>query len=212
MKVCEIFTSIQGESTYAGLPCTFVRLTGCNLRCTYCDTQYSYDNGIEMTSIDIIGRVRHAGIKLVEITGGEPLLQREETLLLTGALLDEGYEVLIETNGSRSIQDIDKRAVIILDVKTPGSGMSEEMDFSNFALLKPSDEVKFVICDRADYDWSKKMLTTFSLTEKAKVLFSPALGMIQPSQLAGWIVEDRLAVRLNMQIHKYIFGPDERGV
>ena len=212
MKVCEIFTSIQGESTYAGLPCTFVRLTGCNLRCTYCDTQYSYDNGIEMTFIDIIGRVRQAGIKLVEITGGEPLLQREETLLLTRALLDEGYEVLIETNGSRSIQGIDKRAVIILDVKTHGSGMSEEMDFSNFAILKPSDEVKFVICDRADYDWSKKMLTTFSLTEKAKVLFSPALGMIQPSQLAGWIVEDRLAVRLNTQIHKYIFGPDERGV
>jgi len=212
LKVCEIFTSIQGESTYAGLPCTFVRLTGCNLRCTYCDTQYSYDNGIEMTFTDIIGRVRQAGIKLVEITGGEPLLQREETLLLTRALLDEGYEVLIETNGSRSIQGIDKRAVIILDVKTHGSGMSEEMDFSNFALLKPSDEVKFVICDRADYDWSKKMLTTFSLTEKAKVLFSPALGMIQPSQLAGWIVEDRLAVRLNTQIHKYIFGPDERGV
>src|SRR5512139_292363 len=150
LRVCEIFTSIQGESTYAGLPCTFVRLTGCNLRCTYCDTQYSYDNGIEMTLTDIIGRVRHAGIKLVEITGGEPLLQREETLLLTRALLDEGYEVLIETNGSRSIRDIDKRAVIILDVKTHGSGMSEEMDFSNFALLKPSDEVKFVICDRAD--------------------------------------------------------------
>lgn len=212
MKVCEIFTSIQGESTYAGLPCTFVRLAGCNLRCLYCDTQYSYDNGIEMSVADVIGRVKPAGVKLVEITGGEPLLQKEETLLLARGLLDAGYEVLIETNGSRSIQDIDKRAVIILDVKTPGSRMSEEMDFSNFDLLKPSDEVKFVICDRADYDWSKKMITTFGLTDRAKVLFSPALGMIQPSQLAGWVVEDRLAVRLNTQVHKYIFGPDERGV
>lgn len=212
MKVCEIFTSIQGESTYAGLPCTFVRLAGCNLRCLYCDTRYSYYNGIEMTVGDIIGRVKQAGVKLVEITGGEPLLQKEEILLLTGDLLDGGYEVLIETNGSRSIQGIDKRAVIILDVKTPGSRMSEEMDFSNFDHLKPSDEVKFVICGRADYDWSKKMITKFRLTEKAKVLFSPALGTIQPSQLAGWIVDDRLAVRLNTQIHKYIFGPDERGV
>lgn len=139
-------------------------------------------------------------------------MQREETLSLTRDLLDEGYEVLIETNGSRSIQGIDKRAVIILDVKTPGSGMSEEMDFSNFELLKRSDEVKFVICDRADYDWSKKKIATFRLTERAKVLFSPALGMLQPSQLARWIVEDRLAVRLNTQIHKYIFGPNERGV
>ncbi len=212
MKVCEIFTSIQGESTYAGLPCAFIRLAECNLRCLYCDTQYSYDNGIEMTVGDVIGRVKQAGVKLVEITGGEPLLQKEEILLLTGDLLDEGYEVLIETNGSRCIQGIDERAVIILDVKTPGSLMSEEMDLSNFDHLKSSDEVKFVICDRADYDWSKKIITKFRLTEKAKVLFSPALGMIQPSQLAGWIVEDRLAVRLNMQIHKYIFGPDERGV
>jgi len=212
LKVCEIFTSIQGESTYAGLPCAFIRLAECNLRCLYCDTQYSYDNGIEMTVGDVIGRVKQAGVKLVEITGGEPLLQKEEILLLTGDLLDEGYEVLIETNGSRCIQGIDERAVIILDVKTPGSLMSEEMDLSNFDHLKSSDEVKFVICDRADYDWSKKIITKFRLTEKAKVLFSPALGMIQPSQLAGWIVEDRLAVRLNMQIHKYIFGPDERGV
>ena len=212
MKVCEIFTSIQGESTYAGLPCTFVRLAGCNLRCLYCDTGYSYGSGIDMTIGDIIGRVKSAGIRLVEITGGEPLLQREETLLLTRDLLDMGHEVLIETNGSCSIQGIDQRAVIILDVKTPGSRMSEEMDYYNFGLLKPSDEVKFVICDRTDYDWSKKMIEAFGLTGRAKVLFSPALGMIQPSQLAGWIVEDRLPVRLNTQIHKYIFGPDERGV
>jgi 7-carboxy-7-deazaguanine synthase len=212
LKVCEIFTSIQGESTFAGLPCTFVRLAGCNLRCLYCDTRYSYQNGIEMTIEDIIGHVKLAGVNLVEITGGEPLMQKEDTLALTRNLLDEGYEVLIETNGSMSIQGIDKRAVIILDVKTPGSCMSNEMDFSNFDHLKPSDEVKFVICDRADYDWSRNIITTFRLKGRAKILFSPALGMIEPRQLAGWIVEDRLGVRLNMQIHKYIFGPGERGV
>jgi 7-carboxy-7-deazaguanine synthase len=212
LKVCEIFTSIQGESTYAGLPCTFVRLAGCNLRCLYCDTQYSYANGIEMNPGDIISRVRLAGVALVEITGGEPLLQKEETRLLTKDLLDEGYEVLIETNGSMSIQGIDKRAVIILDVKTPGSRMSEKMDLSNFDRLKPSDEVKFVICDRVDYDWARDLITAFGLKDKAKVLFSPALGMIAPAQLARWIVDDRLEVRLNIQIHKYIFGPDERGV
>ncbi len=212
MKVCEIFTSIQGESTYAGLPCTFVRLSGCNLRCLYCDTRYSYDEGAEMSVGDIIGRVRLAGIKLVEITGGEPLLQKEEALILAGNLLDDGYEVLIETNGSRSIQGIDKRAVVILDVKTPGSGMSEQTDLSNFDLLRPSDEVKFVICGRADYEWSKEVIVRFSLADRAKILFSPALDMIQPSQLADWIVEDRLTVRLNTQIHKYIFGRDKRGV
>jgi 7-carboxy-7-deazaguanine synthase len=212
LKICEIFTSIQGESTYAGLPCTFVRLAGCNLRCLYCDTQYSYSNGIEMTPGYIISRVKLAGADLVEITGGEPLVQKKDTLMLVRGLLDEGYEVLIETNGSLSIREIDTRAVIILDVKTPGSGVSDAMDFSNFDRLKPSDEVKFVICDRADYDWSRDLITTFGLKGRAKILFSPALGMIAPAQLARWIVEDRLEVRLNMQMHKYIFGPYERGV
>lgn len=212
MKVCEIFTSIQGESTYAGLPCTFVRLAGCNLRCLYCDTQYSYGNGIEMTVGDVIGHVRQAGVKLVEITGGEPLLQKEETLLLTRDLLGGGYYVLIETNGSRSIQGIDEGAVIILDVKTPGSRMSEEMDFSNFDHLKSTDEIKFVICGMSDYDWAKDVVAKYGLRDKAKVLFSPALGLITPAQLAKWILDDKLEVRLNIQIHKYIFGPDERGV
>lgn len=212
MKVCEIFTSIQGESTYAGRPCTFVRLTGCNLRCIYCDTQYSYNEGVETAPGEIIRRVKAAGVKLVEITGGEPLLQKEDTCLLARALLDAGYELLIETNGSLSIGDIDTRAVIILDVKTPGSGTGNAMDFSNFERLKPSDEVKFVICDRDDYDWSKDLIDTFGLKNKAKILFSPALGMIAPEQLAGWIVADRLEVRLNLQIHKFIFGADERRV
>jgi 7-carboxy-7-deazaguanine synthase len=212
VKVCEIFTSIQGESTYTGLPCTFVRLAGCNLRCVYCDTQYAFEGGIEMPLDDIVGHVKLVGVNLVEITGGEPLLQGRDTLALIGTLLDEGFEVLVETNGSLGIHEIDRRAVIILDVKTPGSCMSNEMDFSNFDHLKVSDEVKFVICDKSDYDWARDIVAKFRLRDRAKVLFSPAIGMLPPRQLAKWIVEDRLEVRLNVQIHKYIFGPEERGV
>ncbi len=212
MKVCEIFTSIQGESTYMGLPCTFVRLAGCNLRCVYCDTQYSYESGLEMSLDDIVSHVKLVGVNLVEITGGEPLLQGEDTISLIRMLLDEGFEVLVETNGSYGLKKVDRRAVIILDVKTPGSCMSGEMDFSNFDCLKPSDEVKFVLCDRNDYDWAKDIVAKFRLKDRAKILFSPALGMLSPRQLVRWIVEDRLEVRFNLQIHKYIFDPDERGV
>ena len=212
MKVCEIFTSVQGESSYAGLPCTFVRLSGCNLRCIYCDTQYSYDQGLEMSVGEIMNHVTLVGLNLVEITGGEPLLQEAETLQLTGQLLEEGYKVLIETNGSLSIKDIDRRAVIILDVKTPGSGMYAEMDVTNFGFIKPFDEIKFVICGREDYDWAKNIITEHKLKGRCKLLFSPALGMVDPAVLARWIVADRLEVRLNVQIHKYIFGPDERMV
>ncbi len=165
-----------------------------------------------MSGEDIISRVEEAGVNLVEITGGEPLVQEEDTLILVRHLLDKGYEVLIETNGSLSICSIDDRAVIILDMKTPGSGMGSQMDFSNFDCLKPSDEVKFVICDRNDYDWAKDIVTNLRLKDKAKVLFSPAVGMVQPAELANWIIHDKLDVRFNLQIHKYIFGPDERGV
>ncbi len=212
VKVCEIFTSIQGESTYTGLACTFVRLTGCNLRCVYCDTQYAFEGGIDMPLDDIVSHVKLVGVNLVEITGGEPLLQGNDTILLVRALLEEGFEVLVETNGSLGVGGVDRRAVLILDVKTPSSGMSGEINYANFDYLKPSDEVKFVICDRGDYDWAKDIVAKFRLMERAKVLFSPALGMLPPRQLAKWIVEDRLEVRLNVQIHKYIFGPDERGV
>ena len=211
MKVCEIFTSLQGESSYAGLPCTFIRLSGCNLRCVYCDTQYSYEEGSEMPIDEIRGRVRSAGVRLVEITGGEPLLQKDTPLLVRG-LLDEGRTVLIETNGSVSIEDIDRRAVVILDVKTPGSGMGGKTDLANFDLIKPTDEIKFVICGREDYEWAKETLSRYGLTEKARILFSAAIGMLAPSDLARWIIDDRLDVRLNVQIHKFIFGPDERMV
>lgn len=212
MKVCEIFTSIQGESSYAGLACTFIRLSGCNLRCSYCDTQYVYDNGTEMYINEIMNRVMTAGVNLVEITGGEPLLQGDDTHSLIRTLLDKGFEVLIETNGSIGIKDIDKRATVILDIKTPGSGMSHDMDFSNLDYIKPSDEIKFVICSRNDYDWSKKIISDYKLNGKCKILFSPAFGVLAPSLIVRWIIEDRLDVRLNIQIHKYIFGPDERMV
>ncbi len=212
MRVSELFTSIQGESTYAGLPCVFVRLTGCNLRCSYCDTRYSYEGGVEMTAAEIIGRVKESGVGLVEVTGGEPLLQGGETTSLIFSLLEEGYKVLVETNGSLSIRDMDRRAVIILDVKTPGSGMSGEMDFSNFEHIKPSDEIKFVICDRGDYDWSRQIISDHKLKGKCVLLFSAALGKLTPRQLAGWVLEDGVDVRLNVQIQKYIFGPHERGV
>ncbi len=211
MKVCEIFTSIQGESSYAGLLCTFVRLTGCNLRCSYCDTRYSYSEGIEMPVEEIVRGVSLSGVPLVEITGGEPLMQEGVDMLVRG-ILDRGCNVLIETNGSLGIGDIDKRATIILDVKTPGSGENGKIDYDNFDILKPSDEIKFVLCGRDDYDWAKEFISEKGLLGKHTILFSPVTAMLEPSELAGWITRDRLPVRLNIQIHKYVFGPDARGV
>ncbi|MBI5213235.1 MAG: radical SAM protein, partial [Nitrospirae bacterium] len=169
MKVCEIFASIQGESSYAGLPCVFVRLTGCNLRCVYCDTTYAYDEGREMSEDDILKAVSSYGLKLVEITGGEPLLQYD-TLSLMEKLLDGGFTVLLETNGSESIKDVDKRAVIIMDIKTPKSGMFEEMDLLNLKYLKPNDEVKFVAMVREDYEWVKEFIKDYALADKCKIL------------------------------------------
>lgn len=206
MKVCEIFTSIQGESTYAGLPCAFVRLSGCNLRCSYCDTQYAYEEGVELSIDEIVSRIAETGVNLVEITGGEPLLQESALKNLIVRLLDSGYTVLIETNGSINIRGIERRSVIILDIKTPGSGMSHEMDFANLEYLKPSDEVKFVLCDRSDYEWAKKIISDYRLKGRCTVLFSPAYGIMKPEDLIKWILEDRLDVRLNLQIQKYIFG------
>lgn len=211
MKVCEIFTSIQGESSYAGLPCTFIRLTGCNLRCSYCDTVYAYEEGTELTEDEIINKVKAAGTNTVEITGGEPLLQGDVFNLIK-RLLDEGYTVLVETNGSQDIKGIDKRAVIILDIKTPGSKMSEKMRLSNLTYLKPADELKFVITDRRDYDWSKNFIIEHGLSGKCKILFSPVFGNVDPADLSTWIISDRLDVRLNLQLHKYIYSPDARGV
>jgi len=211
MKVCEIFTGIQGESSSSGVLSTFVRLSGCNLRCSYCDTTYAYYDGTELTEDEIIDKVKTAGVKTVEITGGEPLLQ-EGVLHVVKRLLDDGCKVLIETNGSIDIRDIDRRAVVILDIKTPGSGMSEKMKMSNLDYLSPKDEVKFVITNREDYEWAKGVVSRYALAGRCKVLFSPAFGMLKPRDLSEWIISDRLDVRLNLQLHKYIYGPEERGV
>jgi 7-carboxy-7-deazaguanine synthase len=211
MKVCEIFASIQGESSYAGLPCVFVRLTGCNLRCSYCDTAYAYEEGIEMTEDEIIKSVSGYGINLVEITGGEPLIQKNIFNLIE-KLLNGEFTVLLETNGSENIKDVDKRAVIIMDIKTPKSGMFDKMDLANLKYLKPHDEVKFVVTDREDYEWVREFIKDYGLADKCKTLLSPAYGSLPAENLSQWIIEDKLPARLNMQLHKYIYGPEKRGV
>ncbi|MBI5026396.1 MAG: radical SAM protein [Nitrospirae bacterium] len=209
LKVNEIFKSIQGESTYAGLPCVFVRLAGCNLRCSYCDTAYAYYDGREMSGKEIFSKIKDYKIKLVEFTGGEPLLQKDIYPLIS-SLLDKGYKVLVETNGSISIAGLDRRAIVIMDIKTPESGMSEKMDFKNLNLLKEKDEVKFVVMNREDYSWAKGIIEKFGLIKKCHVLMSPAFGLVKPDTLASWILRDNLPVRLQLQIHKYIWKVGER--
>lgn len=211
MKICELFTSIQGESSFAGMPCFFIRLSGCNLRCSYCDTTYAYEDGIEFTEEEILKKVRNAGMNLVEVTGGEPLIQPEVYHMIQ-MLLEEGRSVLLETNGSQSIRGVDRRAIIILDIKTPGSGMSGRMDFSNLDSIGKHDEVKFVITDRNDYEWAKDIMHTFRLAQKCSLLISPAFGFTRAEDLARWMIDDRLPARLNLQLHKYIFGSEKRRV
>ena len=212
IRVCEIFTSIQGESTHAGLPCTFIRLTGCNLRCLYCDTTYAYEDGEDYTIDSLVDEAVRAGAAMVEVTGGEPL-EQEETPALLKALLDNGFfkNVLLETNGSRDISVLDARAIVIMDIKTPGSGEAGSFDLHNIDMLKPSDEVKFVLTDREDYEWARSFLQKHDTLIEKEVLLSPAFGALEPEELSGWILEDGLSVRLGLQIHKYIFGPDRRG-
>ena len=213
LRVNEIFYSIQGESSYAGCPCVFVRLTGCNLRCSYCDTQYAYDAGTDLTVAEIVAKVATYGCALVEVTGGEPLLQ-SDTPVLIAELLDLGHSVLLETNGSRDISVVDPRCIRIVDVKCPSSGAAETADSANIERLRAHDEVKCVIGDRRDYEFAKAVLERIqaSCPEPPTVLFSPVFGLLDSRQLAQWIVADRLAVRLNLQLHKYIWDPDQRGV
>lgn len=211
MKVNEIFKSIQGESSYAGLPCVFVRTTYCNLRCNWCDTTYAFHEGTERSVKSILEEVRGYRCGLVELTGGEPLLH-EEIYPLIAALLEEGHRVLIETSGSVPIDRVDPRAVIILDIKCPGSGMSHTVCWENLKRLKGGDEVKFVIADRADYDWAKEVLSQHPELSGRTVLFSPVFDRIEPRALAEWILEDRLPVRFQLQLHKYIWDPQMRGV
>jgi 7-carboxy-7-deazaguanine synthase len=211
MKICEIFTSIQGESSYVGLPCTFIRFTGCNLDCVYCDTLYAKKGGVELSEDEIMNEVSLVGVNLVEITGGEPLLQKE-VLHLIERLINEGHRVIVETNGSLPIGDIDRRATILLDIKTPGSEMWEEMDLTNLEYLKHNDEVKFVVVSKKDYEWARDFINKHHLDAKCRVLLSPAFGHLRPNELSKWMIEDRMPARLNLQVHKYIFGSDKKGV
>lgn len=211
MRVTEVFHSIQGESTYAGQPCVFVRLTGCPLRCTWCDTEYAFYGGEEMSVADVLATVKSYGCRLVEITGGEPLAQSQAFQLIE-SLCGAGYTVLIETSGAIDISPVDRRAHVILDVKCPGSGMMERMWWPNLAQLTAKDEVKFVIAGRSDYDWAAGIIAQHGLTGLCPVLMSPVFESLEPRQLAEWILADRLPVRFQLQLHKFIWAPDARGV
>jgi len=211
LKINEIFYSIQGESSHAGLPCVFIRLTYCNLRCSYCDTEYAFYEGKEMSIDEIIGETKKYKCNLVEVTGGEPLMQKESFELLK-RLCDDNYDVLLETSGSISIEEVDKRVKIIMDLKTPSSGMMEKNLLTNLNFLKSSDEIKFVIADRDDYDWSKQIIQKFKLAERCSILMGCVFDKLQPAELANWILHDKLKVRFQMQLHKYIWKPNKRGV
>jgi 7-carboxy-7-deazaguanine synthase len=213
LKVNEIFYSIQGESSYAGRPCAFIRLTGCNLRCTYCDTTYAYEEGEELDVDVIVKRVESYRCPLVEITGGEPLIQ-EETPILINRLIEEGFEVLLETNGSQDISRVDNRCVKILDIKCPSSGQADKNDLENLGKLKDKDEIKFVIGDREDFEYAKSLLNEIDTNPSRTnpVHFSPVFGEIEPNILAKWILQEHLDVRLQLQLHKFIWDPEQRGV
>lgn len=212
LTINEIFHSIQGESTHAGRPCVFVRLTACDLRCRWCDTPYAFHEGRKMSVDEVVADVVARGCPVVEVTGGEPLLQADVYPLMQ-RLLDAGKTVLVETGGHRSIAQVPDGVVRIMDVKCPGSGEAGKNDWSNLTLLKPADEVKFVIADRADYEYAREIVQREQLTGRvAAVLFSPVHGELAAKQLAEWVIADRLEVRVQLQMHKYIWSPETRGV
>jgi 7-carboxy-7-deazaguanine synthase len=212
LTINEIYHSIQGESTWAGEPCVFVRLTFCDLRCTYCDTEYAFYEGKKQTLDEIVAAVAGLGCKLVEITGGEPLLQKNVLPLMT-MLADAGFTVLLETSGAHEIGPVDPRVHRIMDLKTPGSGECERNLFSNIDHLTERDEVKFVIGSREDYEWSREQVAKFRLHERCRaILFSPIFGRIDPREIVEWILVDRLPVRFQLQMHKFIWTPTQRGV
>jgi 7-carboxy-7-deazaguanine synthase len=213
LRVNEIFYSIQGESSYAGRPCVFVRLTGCNLRCSYCDTRYAYDEGQYLNIDEIIAQVTSYHCRLAEITGGEPLLQKE-TPHLIHRLLDKSFEVLLETNGSFDISPIDERCVKIVDIKCPSSGEEKKNDLENLKRLCAKDEIKFVIGNREDYEYAKNIMSRVKKDnpEMKPPLLSPVYGLIAPKVMAEWILADHIDVRMNIQLHKIIWGAEAQGV
>ena len=211
LQICETFSSILGESTLAGLPAFFLRLTGCNLRCHYCDTTYAYEGGVEMTAAELLALAESHPARRVLVTGGEPLLQAE-TLPLLASLADAGLEVLLETNGSVPIRDVDARVRRILDLKCPGSGMESHNLWENLEHLRGGDEVKLVIRDQGDFAWAVAIIQRHGLAGRVPLLISPVFGEVPPQDAAAWILESGLPLRLNLQLHKYIWGPEVRGV
>jgi 7-carboxy-7-deazaguanine synthase len=211
LLINEIYASIQGESTHAGRPCVFIRTSVCNQRCSYCDTAYAFTEGAPAALDDVITKALSHGIPLVEITGGEPLLQPLLSRLCM-RLMEAGCEVLIETGGSHDISIIPNGVKTILDVKTPGSGEEHANDYENLQRLRPGDEVKFVLTSRADYEWAREFVRREKLDQRTSVLFSPAWSRVKPADLSAWLIADRLPARLNLQLHKFVWPPNKRGV
>jgi len=211
LTVNEVFFSIQGEGTRAGSPCVFVRLSGCPLRCSWCDTAYAFYEGEKCDEGAVLAEIERYPCRMVELTGGEPLAQPAAFPFAT-RLLDEGWQVLVETSGHVLLEPLDPRAVAIMDVKTPGSGEVHRMEWRNLELLKARDEVKFVILDRADYEWSRDLVREKKILDRCAVLFSPVHGVLDPGLLGRWILDDGLPVRLQLQLHKYLWPGVERGV
>ncbi len=211
LKVNEIFYSIQGESNFAGLPCLFIRLTGCNLRCRYCDTKYAYQEGEELSLAEIQQKVNQYQCDLIEITGGEPLLQ-PETIKLANSLIEQGKRVLVETNGTQNIDLLPEPIIRIMDIKCPGSGEFDKIDWNNIDRIRVNDNVKFVISHRKDFDWAVRTVQKYNLLTRSTVLFSPAFGILDPQNLAEWILQVSLPIRVQLQLHKYIWDPNKKGI
>lgn len=207
----EIYRSVQGESTFAGLPCVFVRTTACDLRCTWCDTPHAFTQGTLWPLDAVLDKVRNFQTPLVEITGGEPLLQTE-VLLLMAILCDEGYTVLLETSGGRDVSAVDRRVHVIMDLKCPDSGEADANLWSNLDHLKPGDQIKFVLASRRDFDWAAETIRTHHLTDRFQVLLSPVFGKVNPRELADWLLASGLQARMQIQLHKQIWEPEARGV
>ena len=205
LKIYEIFHSLQGETSRMGLPTVFIRLTGCPMRCTYCDTAYAFSGGTNIESADILAKVALFNTRFVTVTGGEPLAQKACYALLK-ELCDAGYSVSLETGGAMDIAPVDTRVSIILDIKTPASNELKNMRWNNLAHIKPNDEIKFVLCNRSDYDWAKALLITHQLPEKCPVLFSPSYHDLKADELASWVLTDQLPVRMQLQMHKVLWG------